>query len=637
MDKTPDIKDTNDKKDIKDASLKKVQSHYSQVAKQVLENFSDADIVGAQSCCESPCNASEARFLYAQDVLQNVPGAARAASRGCADPVARAGLQTGERVLDLGCGGGIDALIASRIVGDEGKVFGIDMTPEMVKLACDNARVANCCNVEFLEGNIESLPMPDATLDVVISNCVINFSENKQKVMSEACRVLAPGGRFVVSDIVSHAPIKKASYEPLCKIVGTTNGMEDVAEYKKMLKRAGFDYVSIEPKTTYTMDILQKKAKQKGRLEYFDAIRNDESVSGASGSVIIIAEKMGDVSAVPDEPIGAGMAPKPSDVQAICDVALSGHTPKPEHLAELLEIKPETESADILNKIAEELVRRANKGLGYIYAQIGLDCGPCPGNCHFCNFAACNYKENKTRTMSMKRLEHLCELFSENGVHLISLMSSAARAHKDYLEAIKIARKAAEPHVLIMANTADLTYTQAKEIKMAGADCIYHAVRLGEGTITDIPQSVRWNTIDSAKRAGLLISSAIEPLYQCNAHSKYVQTKREIVDMMLRILRYDLFCTGCVNLNAVSGTKMQNVKPWSTEKMRIIANTLHIASHGRVKHGGCCSIQWVDVGDDPRDRGYKNNDEALISQIERARELLGAGGWTLAAQRSSDD
>ena len=710
IDESCEMNNKNDWKNRENAADKnnkgansKVKQHYARVAREVLSNFSDEDTVGHSSCCEPPASASEARFLYAQDILSALPGGARAASRGCGDPVARAGLQPGERVLDLGCGGGIDALIASRLVGARGRVFGIDMTPEMVKLARENADQAGSENIDFLQGNIEDLPLASESLDVVLSNCVINFSENKQQVMNEACRVLAPGGRFVISDIVQYTPISEKSYAPLCKIVGTTNGMSSARKYEQMLKVAGFDYVSIEPKTTYTLDVLKNKAKQKERMEYFEEISGDAQVSGASGSVIIIAEKVGDISKVPDEPIGArGVgAPTAEETTRICEIAKSGHTPAPEDLAKLLEIEPGTPQDEILNVTANELVRRGNGGLGYVYAQIGLDAGPCAGNCHFCNFAACNfknlhvedsersqsdcaalrgfrltvpssapppskptqpdcdrsssdintYKHNPCQSLSIDDIAHFCRLFAENGVHLISLMASASYPHKAYVKAIQVARESCGSGVYIMANASDLTLEEAKDIKAAGADCIYHAVRLGEGVITDIPEDVRWNTLENALQAGLEISTAVEPLYQSQdlelggkavagkisaeavASSPtqiYTQTKRQIIERMLQILRYDLFCTGCVNLNAVRGTKMQDVKPWPASKMRIIANTLHIAAHGRVKHGGCCSIQWVDAGGDPRDRGYKETDEALIKQITRARNELLKNNWTLA-------
>ena len=194
-------------------------------------------------------------------------------------------------MLDLGCGGGIDALIAARLVGKRGSVYGVDMTPEMVQLATKNASDAQAGNVTFLQGNIEKLPLQSESVDVVLSNCVINFSNDKPQVMREAYRVLAPSGRFVVSDIVSYAPIRKESYEPLCRIVGCTNGMSSAQSYVRALEEAGFVDVRLERKTNYTFDVLKQRAQQKGRMEFFQRIENDAAMSGACGSVIVYAYK----------------------------------------------------------------------------------------------------------------------------------------------------------------------------------------------------------------------------------------------------------------------------------------------------------------------------------------------------------
>ena len=271
-----------------------VREHYTDVATRILETLDDDAVVERASCevCDEPSmTASEARFLYAQEAIRSLPQGAVAASRGCGDPVAQADLQPGERVLDLGSGGGIDALIAARLVGEDGHVFGVDMTPAMIELARKNAADAGIQNVEFIHGSIEALPLPDESVDVVLSNCVINFSQDKAAVMREAFRVLAPGGRFVVSDIVSYRPIAEASYEPLCRIVGTTNGIQSADDYRAMMLAAGFCDVVLKPKTTYTLDVLQKKAQQKDRMAFFEKLADDPDISEASGSVIIVARK----------------------------------------------------------------------------------------------------------------------------------------------------------------------------------------------------------------------------------------------------------------------------------------------------------------------------------------------------------
>ena len=270
-----------------DSRFDHVRDHYAEVATETL-----AFVSCCETCDTAPASwtKSEAEALYGADILADIPAAALAASRGCGDPVARALLKPGEHVLDLGSGGGIDAIIAARLVGPAGHVFGLDMTPEMVELARQNARDAGLGNLEFLEGNIESIPLPDASLDVVISNCVINFCENKRRVMEEAFRVLKPGGRFVVSDIVRLGTVPAESYESLCKLTGCTNGMSSIDEYRALLAEVGFADSIIDPKTIYTMEVLEEKSTRKGRAHLFEAIK-ESAVDAVSGSAIVFAFK----------------------------------------------------------------------------------------------------------------------------------------------------------------------------------------------------------------------------------------------------------------------------------------------------------------------------------------------------------
>ena len=269
-------------------NLRHVQDHYSEVATEAL-----AFVQSCESCDSAPISAytkSEAEVLYGKDILADIPLGALAASRGCGDPVARALLKQGEAVLDLGSGGGIDAIIAARLVGAEGHVYGLDMTPDMVELAQQNAAQAQCRNVGFLQGDIEDIPLPDESVDVVISNCVINFCENKKRVMEEAFRVLKPGGRFVVSDIVELAPVPSNSYDALCKLVGCTNGMSSVDEYRSILAGIGFADSQVDPKTVYTEEVLQEKSTRKGREALYESIANT-GCDSVSGSAIVFAFK----------------------------------------------------------------------------------------------------------------------------------------------------------------------------------------------------------------------------------------------------------------------------------------------------------------------------------------------------------
>ena len=273
-------------------SRNEVEAHYSEVARMV-KNAQKDELTGFHIVREerSACSIdsrSEAFNIYDERLIEGIPEKALIASRGCGDPVSKAALQPGERVLDLGCGGGVDAIIASRLVGDTGAVYGLDMTDEMLKLARENTDLAGAKNITFIEGLIEGIPLPDASVDVVISNCVINFSDDREAVLREALRVLAPGGRFVVSDIVEFEPIPAGARDDLCAIVGTTNGMLAADEYLRLLEHVGFASAQIEPKTIYTHEVLHEKAERKDRLDHYGRIA-DEDVDSKTGSVIIIA------------------------------------------------------------------------------------------------------------------------------------------------------------------------------------------------------------------------------------------------------------------------------------------------------------------------------------------------------------
>lgn len=267
---------------MRDAKTAEITEHYSEVARAA----SAAETASCECCESDPTHVGEAFSLYAKEVLDELPEGALAASRGCGDPVAKADLRLGERVLDLGSGGGIDALIAARLVGPEGHVFGLDMTPDMVALARKNAAEANLSNVEFVEGSIDQIPLPDTSVDVVLSNCVINLCKNKAAVFAEAKRVLVPGGRLVVSDIVAFSPIPQGAEEALSRITGCRRGITSTDHYREMMAACGFSHCDIEPKTVYTIDVLREKAKRKGRTEALEtALRFD--VGSVCGSAII--------------------------------------------------------------------------------------------------------------------------------------------------------------------------------------------------------------------------------------------------------------------------------------------------------------------------------------------------------------
>ncbi len=194
------------------------------------------------TCCDSVTSN-----LYRADQIREVPEEALTASLGCGNPTLLAQLHQGETVLDLGSGGGIDVLLSARRVGPTGKAYGLDMTEEMLELARENQRKAGVTNVEFLQGEIENIPLPDDAVDVVISNCVINLSADKRRVLGEAFRVLKPGGRFAVSDIVSRGRVPAVIRKSVGLWIGCIAGALEEREYRSFLAEAGFESIDIEP------------------------------------------------------------------------------------------------------------------------------------------------------------------------------------------------------------------------------------------------------------------------------------------------------------------------------------------------------------------------------------------------------
>jgi SAM-dependent methyltransferase len=226
-----------------------VRERYGRAAQEVR--------TGAKAgCCGSGdgCGDSITRDLYAAEETRWLPAEALLGSLGCGNPTALAELKEGETVLDLGSGGGIDVLLSARRVGPSGKAFGLDMTDEMLALARENQTRAGVENVEFLKGQIERIPLPDNSVDVIISNCVINLSADKDRVIAEAFRVLKPGGRFAVSDVVTCGPLPQAAQESMALWTGCVAGALDQEEYVAKLKGAGFAEASVEPTRVYSAE-----------------------------------------------------------------------------------------------------------------------------------------------------------------------------------------------------------------------------------------------------------------------------------------------------------------------------------------------------------------------------------------------
>jgi len=233
-----------------------VKEKYGQAALRVSEGNTDASCCGSSGCCGDTTESWDpiTSNLYDEGQTAGIPAEALLASLGCGNPTALAELNEGETVLDLGSGGGIDVLLSARRVGPAGKAFGLDMTDEMLALANENKRKAGATNVEFLKGEIEAIPLPDNSVDVIISNCVINLSADKQRVIDEAFRVLKPGGRFAVSDVVVRGEVPAAVKRNMELWVGCVAGALEEKEYARLLERAGFEAIDIDPTRIYHLE-----------------------------------------------------------------------------------------------------------------------------------------------------------------------------------------------------------------------------------------------------------------------------------------------------------------------------------------------------------------------------------------------
>jgi len=230
-----------------------VQEKYGQAAVRASEGERNG-CCGASASCGPEAWDPITSDLYDEQQKAGIPAEAILASLGCGNPTALANLNPGETVLDLGSGGGIDVLLSAKRVGQAGKAYGLDMTDEMLALARENQRRAGVNNVEFLKGEIENIPLPDNSVDVIISNCVINLSADKDRVLREAFRVLKPGGRFAVSDVVVRGDVPAEVRRSMELWVGCIAGALKDSDYIAKLARAGFDSIDIEPTRTYTLE-----------------------------------------------------------------------------------------------------------------------------------------------------------------------------------------------------------------------------------------------------------------------------------------------------------------------------------------------------------------------------------------------
>jgi arsenite methyltransferase len=258
-----------------------VQAKYGEAARTAQK--------GKSASCGCGCSSSKDPItsdLYEAKETAGLPPEAVLASLGCGNPTALAALKEGETVLDLGSGGGIDVLLSARRVGPAGKAYGLDMTDDMLSLARENQRKAGVENVEFLKGEIEAIPLPDGAVDVIISNCVINLSADKRKVLSEAFRVLRPGGRFAVSDVVFRGEVPEAIKRNVELWIGCVAGALQETEYRNLLAEVGFGEIEVEPTRIYRAEDARAFLDEAGMA--FDGV---EAVDGKVMSAFVRARK----------------------------------------------------------------------------------------------------------------------------------------------------------------------------------------------------------------------------------------------------------------------------------------------------------------------------------------------------------
>jgi arsenite methyltransferase len=282
-----------------------VQEKYAEAARRVSKGEGlPAECCAATGCCSgtaAPACDPITSNLYDESQSGELPESALKASLGCGNPTALAELAAGEVVLDLGSGGGIDVILSAKRVGPKGRAYGLDMTDDMLALANDNKRKAGIENVEFLKGEIENIPLPNNMVDVIISNCVINLSGDKDRVLAEAFRVLKPGGRFAVSDVVVRGEVPETVRKNMELWVGCIAGALEETEYREKLAKAGFEGIDLEVTRTYSIEDARVFLTAKG----IDVDAAAAQVDGKVVSAFIRARKPAEVCCGGDCPCNA--------------------------------------------------------------------------------------------------------------------------------------------------------------------------------------------------------------------------------------------------------------------------------------------------------------------------------------------
>lgn len=313
-------------------------------------------------------------------------------------------------------------------------------------------------------------------------------------------------------------------------------------------------------------------------------------------------------------------------VESIVDRAIEGESPSRDEMLMLMGIDVGSAEAAYVRWGAEALGRRASGGVGQIYAQIGLDATPCPENCAFCSLAARNNSSKGRTEVPDDEITHYAGVFDEAGVHLISLMATAAFDFEHFLQVVTAVRNTVGDGMPLMANIGDITSEQAHRLKETGVQAFYHAHRLGEGVITDIAPEKRLATIAAVREAGLALMTAVEPIY-------HGIPREDIADRMLEAISQKPYCSGVGALTAVPGTAMEREKAYTRRESSYFACIMRLAAGTSIPFGtGCGNVVWTDAGTNPRGRNLSTDPDFLRRDVRRLRKELARDGWDVPAR-----
>ncbi|MDR1015793.1 MAG: radical SAM protein [Coriobacteriales bacterium] len=318
--------------------------------------------------------------------------------------------------------------------------------------------------------------------------------------------------------------------------------------------------------------------------------------------------------------VGSAVGPAvDSEVAELVDKAVSDVRLSRDEAARLFALDEHSPEAFHLHWGAHRIAWQASGGQALIYAQVGIDARPCPGNCGYCSFAAASYAWEREAELPLEDILGYCRAFSENGVHLVSLMTTSVYGFERFLETASAARAALGPEVALMANIGDFDARQAEALREAGVDVVYHAVRLGEGSITAIPEERRRETITAVLDAGLVLMSGVEPV-----HAELDGDM--LLDRMMEVSSWPQVCSGLSRLRHVPGTPMDGTRLLTAPRYRQLGSLFRLLAGSRIPFGSENTC-WCNGGTNPRDRQMFPGNEQIAHDVTRQRQALEENGW----------